>query len=60
MDFKGFRIRVIIRIILIALTIAVMMYTIIKLDAWAAFLILSLVLAGQLYDLFHFVEGTNR
>jgi signal transduction histidine kinase len=60
MGFKGFRIRVIIRVILIALTMAVMLYTLFQLEAWFAFLILGLVLAAQLYDLFNFVEGTNR
>ncbi len=60
MGFKGFRIRVIIRILLIAATISVMVYTLIVLEAWFACLVLFLVLAAQLYDLFHFVEGTNR
>ncbi|MCA6075188.1 sensor histidine kinase [Fulvivirga sedimenti] len=60
MGFKGFRIRVIIRVILIAATLAVMTYTLIGLNAWFAFVVLSFILAAQLADLFHFVETTNR
>ena len=60
MGFKGFRIRVIIRVLLIALTIVAMLYTLLQLKAVFAFIILLVVLGIQLYDLFHFVENTNR
>jgi signal transduction histidine kinase len=60
MGYKGFRIRVIVRIILIAATIGVMFYTLINLDAWFAFIVLGFILIIQLIDLFNFVESTNK
>jgi signal transduction histidine kinase len=60
MGYKGFRVRVIIRVLLIAATIAVMFYTLINLNAWFAFFVLGLILIIQLADLFKFVESTNK
>lgn len=60
MAFKNFRIKVILRVMLLCITIFTMMYTLLSLEAIFAFFVLIGLLFIQLYELFYFVENTNR
>jgi nitrogen fixation/metabolism regulation signal transduction histidine kinase len=60
MGFSNFRIKVFIRVILFTATIAVMTYTLFELEAIFAFFVLFGLLILQLYELFHYLEITNR
>lgn len=60
MGFNNFRFKVLVRLILLVTTIVVMMYTLVQLDAVFAFFVLLALLSLQVYELFHYLEVTNR
>jgi len=60
MVYKGFRINVAIRIMVISLTLLLFFYLIFRTELFAALFITALVCIYQIYALIRYVEGTNR
>jgi len=60
MGFKNFRVKVIFRVFFLCVTIFTMMYTLLDLQAVFAFFVLIGLLSIQVYELFYFLEITNR
>lgn len=57
---KDFRSRVILRTILLGLSMALIMYMVSKPNMFFASILMSLILIGQLVEIFRFVSQTNR
>ncbi len=60
MIFKNFRIRCLIRIALLVLTLGLTVYLILNTQLYATTLIMSVLVLYQVYNLIRFVETTNR
>lgn len=60
MIFKSFRIQCIIRIILLAVTVAFAVYLIFQTELYATITMIAVVIVAQVIVLIHYVEKTNR